>query len=739
MRQFGDEVVNIGEVPPGVPLMQGQPATGWLTPEVTTDSVLTDNATNLRHVSNYLRDVKKGGMIIIPPGRFYLGVPPREPKRATASESDADIVLAHNIRLHFMPGGMLIPVSLAPNQTGYRRLPWMAANERYKVRLEVQSTIDAEVMPIFDAFVDDPRGDDDRMPEREAGQVFFTRQNVGEVYPEWWGAVSSEGLAEPARAGVVRRTTKAMQACFDAAHRAMLEPFPVEDGSYPGVVVDLIRSSLEDVWRPRPEGFHGMPGRWLLDGRLVVEREPSSTHIAAQFAVIREPLRHLDLDLGQRRRSSSVAPIPVVLHGVYELDDEVTVGFTVAEAAHEGRPSSMRPPSHDVFVLRGARSTAAGAIDCMARLVASGVPGSAFAREQADWGSPLATRANAKLTANGKPAGYARRALLGVRGPVGVTVRDVGFDANYTAARCVTLADFLGGQHGPSFTGCGFRNARTELVHLGGELRNVVAARGGGKAVYAPGNAWPWRSGGDLSGLVFDRCRFETDTAGRLRSAKSRGTLRARNPIGVVFRAGQSYAVAFRACDLVGPANPMILALSGRLSLDGCRFDTSEVVGAVSIARVVEPLGSTNGTDVFLELPLRETQVFPKPMDAPPLVAQTITCVTARSVVSQSAQFLASSADGTTRVTPAQAAVVISSLRHEPRAPTQRPSVFWGGSACRQIPFVMFASTLGIRSGGRGLALGPSGDVDVVLVGVRAGGLVVMPNGFENARLRRLG
>lgn len=200
MADFGPEFVRIDEDTTDVRGM----SVGRLRPNDNSALVSSQNTASLLKMIEKVQAT--GGFLAIPAGRFYLGPAETKPD----SEVQADIVINDKVMLWFVPNGQLVPISVdQPNGT------------RIKVKMEIQGFVDAGLFPIFDVFLEP---EDDRTQYTEAGTVVFTRHGVRALYPEWWGASSPRLEPRGMTFGVVRRTTAALQACFDAAHRAVAEP-----------------------------------------------------------------------------------------------------------------------------------------------------------------------------------------------------------------------------------------------------------------------------------------------------------------------------------------------------------------------------------------------------------------------------------------------------------------------------------------------------------------------------------
>lgn len=267
MGDFGDEFLRVDR---DAVALDGSVIRG-LVPNNATINVATQNTRSLIRMLAKLQVA--GGVIAIPGRRFYLG----PVKGATDSEVRADIVIPDRVQLWFVPDGQLVPISIAPGAPGYP-VSFRPGTEpdpadpdpRYRVKFEIQGSIEAGIFQIFDVFLEAPNP---RIsPTTPAGTVVFTRHGVSALYPEWWGAVPWDGDPGAIRPGAVRRTTAALQACLDAAHRSMRDPnasgastprpplpvvltnsYVIDDELSVGVPraeVDMPRSARDATWAP---------------------------------------------------------------------------------------------------------------------------------------------------------------------------------------------------------------------------------------------------------------------------------------------------------------------------------------------------------------------------------------------------------------------------------------------------------------------------------------------------------
>jgi hypothetical protein len=181
--------------------------------------------------------------VYIPEGRYYVGLPST---LTASSEQMADLLVPAHVTLVFGPKATLVPLeytperisrqgAMGPGLSATAAAAWLTArrndlpeSERFRVRVEIQGRIEADLDKIFDPFLEDDRDTDGTpstvVPTRRGGTVFFTRDNLRTVYPEWWGAVPKRGDNGPLTQAEIRRTTVALQSCFDAVlhHRITL-------------------------------------------------------------------------------------------------------------------------------------------------------------------------------------------------------------------------------------------------------------------------------------------------------------------------------------------------------------------------------------------------------------------------------------------------------------------------------------------------------------------------------------
>lgn len=642
---FGNELINAHETASGIARLE-------------TDrfdhATASNNSQNLRAMITSLAG-DGGGYILIPPGRFYLGA--ITPESEAITEIVSDLRVDPRVTLIFMPGGQLVPLSYAPGDPGYRRPRWQSDTERYKVRIEVQGFIEAGVQQIFDVFIDRNLTDIGGM-SAEAGTVFFTRPLVGQIYPEWFGAVPAKGDPDALTPDQVRRTTKALQAALDAAHGRMALPDFHASGSAIGTVTHYVLASGSDGFAPGP-----LNGRAIVsNGRTILDSDTGAP-LDRQM----ETSTASELLLFNFAAAASRPAIPVVLSNDYVIDDELWVGVP-RNAESQPRPLLERvfsPRNGSGFVLRGNRG-ASNSPSGNARIIAR--RGAVFTGQSQGSASKYPDDHPGAVGVFSSRPLYDDASMLSIRGTSGFTVQDVTFAANGVAPRCVTVADTGGGLQNGGFDGCGFLRASAELVHCGAELRlpDGALADLDFSAYFATSNRI-WEAQQDLSHLRFARCRFET-VAHRTPDGEHQSAT------GVLFYAAQSLGVEFRGCAFKGPGNPMVHVLAGRISFNECHFATTLVSNAFRRARIDPEKTTTNGVDIFLDNPpFQQVRVSTQKLTGP-----AVPCIYARDVTSESPQFL------TTFTQPphygsTDAGTVLQNVRHFAHADRDQPSVYWLG------------------------------------------------------------
>ncbi len=586
-----------------------------------------------------------GGYILIPPGRYFLGRNRGSDGVSKESWADAEtranILVERTVTLRFMPGAVLVLMSGIPNIRESTRTnldarifrgSWSTTPPSTPVSMAVQGHIEAGIHQIFDVFHDAVYTEADvEHPSPPTGPVIFSRQNVRQIYPEWWGAIPASQDAGRTLNGV-RRTTRALQACFDAAHRTL----------------------------------------------AIVKQGPDTSTPS-----------HLEY-----------TPIPVVLSDDYMIDDELVLGVSAEELLDGTFASDSSISFGGGLVIRGNRGPSSSA-EGNVRLIASPTS-QRFAREPLGGASDL-PGGTASVEIPGrheKFPDYGFLSMLAVRGPVGFSVENITFDANGIAPRCVTLA--ANAMHHIGFQGCSFLHAKSVLVHCGAELEGTSSERAQRPFVVTaknPPTTGFWNGGLDLSGLRFVQCDFKTTTHATADGGRLSAT-------GVYVYAGATLGIQFRGCTFRGPGNPMIHMINGRLSFDQCYFKTEMIQNAFVRSFPDVPKGgvgrrrseNTNGLDLFFDL---GPQVAVD--SGPPALVYGPACVTARDVLSESAQFASSFAhDAGAAARTSQSATVFRGVVHRPPAGTDLPSVFWDGVGETMCPLLLVGCDLPARSDFRG-------------------------------------
>lgn len=605
-----------------------------------------------------------GAIVYIPPGRYYIGRTWGSGGRGAAvaqGELFGDLVVPAQVSLKFAPGAVLVPFDYS-SRTDREAWAWNVPGrpwERYKVRIEVQGTIDAGIQQVFDVLLEN-LDDSDQLGRlegfersvsprdiashrayyasnlHEAGQVLLTRNAIRAVYPEWWGAAPPPGTpheGEP-MAAVVRRTTLAIQAAIDAAHT----------------------------------------NRLLHIGVRTSSRDTNATPMLQAY---------------------TVPPIPVLFSREYVIDRELMVGQSWWESERPILPAPMtaerdilafRPTNSAGAILRGVRGPdRAGAGS--ARIVAS--PSHFFGDDRVD--TPVVDRADARRYAprfTDVMVGVRSDALLALRGTPSSVVEGIEFDGASTAARALTIGNGVTFGYDPqgvfgSFAPatqslgierCQFKGATSRLVHVGGELfaSNRITRDGGlvkpVKDISDPRQTQQFLSSNDLTATRFLRCSFNTT------SSQSQ-------TVGVMFYGEQTLDLEFDRCAFSGPAAPMVHTFGGRVQFDGCVFWTRDVVGALTSpfpgSAYTSPPG---GLDIYLDTPpLVGTAPLTSANDGAP--QGTGVCVL-RNVHSRSQKLLWSR----TEVSHGQASTGVLLLRvtHEPEPEPFRPlapAILWGAIA----------------------------------------------------------
>lgn len=421
-------------------------------------------------------------------------------------------------------------------------------------------------------------------------------------------------------------------------------------------------------------------------------------------------------------------PIPIVLTNDYVVDDELVVGIPQSDVLTPRTPAeaALRPRNGHGVVMRGARGPSDNR-DWNVRIIASPRSQAFLAPGQDGDSSLFGTGMAGRTPTATDPTPYGTRSILGLRSSFGFSVENITFDASFSAMRCVTVEDLTGGVQQCGFQGCCFRNARSELVHLGGEFQPVPEMLRMPKfETFLSGEARHWHGNQDLSNMRFLRCRFETDPEGRVDRATAR-RMRVTNLVGVVSRAAQSLGVEFRGCVFRGQANPMIHALGSRFSLEHCHFRTTEFDDGVRREGRKDPVyGPANGADVFIDNPPADVYPIPGGRDQGVVTPASLT---ARDVFSGSVQFLVTFTDER-RAFPSQSSTVLHHVRHHPPEGSTRPSVYWNGPGRIACPLIL----MGCDMPADGVHLAGGFNAPVIDLGnhVRgAGGLFSSPPGVH--------
>ncbi len=583
--------------------------------------------------------------LYIPEGRYYVGLPDTP---VASSEQAADLLVPAHFTLVFGPKATLVPLAYPDDLVRLRTLrgaAWIEARrmdlppgEHLKVRIEVQGLIEAELDKIFDPFLEDDRNTlgqpSTEVPTRRAGTVFFARDNLRAVYPEWWGAVPKRSDSRTLEEGTelteaeIRRTTVAVQSCIDAVlhHRIRV---------------------------PRSSFVRDAGGNLVPTGS-----RPSTEVVFANDYVIDRPIR-LGMTLQQARVATGQQP----------ASDESPfhrIGLSIRGACG---PATRR---NGAALLQASRTFPSAA---------EGVLPEAL---------PPATLADPTPVLFGDSY-----SLMVVRTLAPVSIDNVVFDAAERAERCLTVMTFTSTHH-HQLEGCTFRNATHAQLYIGGEVPEPSEnVSGVGDVIDV--RARYFSGGQDPGDMRVTRCHFETGTGPgkELRHPPYRklNPVTGRWRHGVIYRAEPGLGTEFHGCVFRGPGSPMFLAIGGRLSFQDCAFDTDLVRNnpqPSSAQRAPEArLRWWNGTDLHLAAGFGEILWIngaPPPRDGnnrPQIQPVFGTMFTARNVVSCSRQFLTTHPDITGVRAEASwsfATVTILHLRHRSRHddPVPRPAIYWG-------------------------------------------------------------
>lgn len=633
---------------------------------VTPLEVLQNNADILSAVLNFYGDpanrampAARAAILYFPPGRYDIGRPAQVlPNSRT--ELLCDFVVPENVTLRFAQGATLVlanyerissvigPSGVIVAALRRREIPGRP-EDVFKVRMEIQGTIEAGIQTIFDCVTTDLRdpanhglalGD-----EHAAGHVYFTRNNVArEVFPEWFGATSDAFSTIATPVAFVRRTTMALQEAIRVAHgrRRTLAYAPMPDERM-GVV-----GKYQEVFSPPlPRGSAALsyPGI-TLDG----------VHVLANGALQEinsrtdRPDGRWDFVPTYTQRPS----IPITLTGSYEIDAELSIGYTLDESAGYDAsigarfPDRYHQPNTFGAVLRGLRGPGrqgAGSVALRAARTFQTRP-------------PVV-----HVPAAGQRALLDSASLLAVRGAFGTTLEGIAFEGNLAAPRCVTLQVSGGGQaHSQRLADCALRGAIYELLHMGGDFPKAIPGDVGLVDELYNGNLH-WSGNHDLLNSQVTRCAFDTGSAEERRAL---GVTTA--PVGVMYRTGQSLSVEFSRCVFQGVAAPMFHAWSLRFTLRECAFETRHAGNARTL---------TAGADIFFDNPRNEGQNVQRSFPIKPAAAMI------KNVTSRSPRFITTFTD-TRRGSPIHAAVQLINVVHAPTlGPDEllRPAILWAGTA----------------------------------------------------------
>ena len=606
-----------------------------------------------------------------PEGRYYVGlpqgnpvevVPPPPPPplheqptpppgftasfgstwfRYTSGEQMADLIIPPGATLCFGPGATLVPMAFTADEVRrYRTEAWIALRraflpepERFRVRVEVQGAIDAPMSKIFDPYMDEDNVPS-IMPQRSAGLVYFQRETVREVFPEWWGAIPMRGEDNPLTEGEVRRTTAALQASFDAAfnHRVT------------------------------------MPQRHYVD---VPPTRPSLPVVLSNDYLIDRPLR-VGLTLQQARaRGSAVEAFPpnsagFVMRGECGPTTRRGGGALLkasqwfqSELVPPGQGADARPPNLDEF------GDSRSLLIVRARSACSLENVVFDAAEIAERCITVMTFRSAHHHAlEGCELRNARYALLYVGGEFPPPDRVAGTMRYGQVIR--TSLDPLAGQE----------ELTSRYFSGGQDLADFRISR----CRFLTGEG---------PGLLLPMVPFR-------KGAKRPGSARWKH--GVVYRSEQGLASEFHGCVFEGRGSPMVLAVGGRLSFQNCSFRTDMLPGAAPVSQSVVPDQASyrwwNGTDIHIAGPFPEWLSSDLSGDPQFVFASTFT---ARNVESRSRQFLTTypaHPDFMPHRRPVFASVTLIQVRHASDFPADdpsnhRPAIYWAGPRWDNCPLVL--------------------------------------------------
>jgi hypothetical protein len=487
----------------------------------------------------------------------------------------------------------------------------------------------------------------------------------------------------------------------------------------------FVRDRLRTVY---PEWWGAVP---LVDEQPPSDDATRRTTAALQYA--------FDAAFNHRGTRTS---IPVTLINDYAIDRPLRVGMTLSEVF--GPPIPLPPPAPQPRPeqLPEFLGNSAGLVihgEC-------GPSTRSFGAAMIKAGPRFRVEDSPRVLADGSRI-REPSSLMVIRVGVGVTVENVVFDANEFADRCVTLHSVARGPsdygqaHQQGFEGCEFRNARVELVHVGGELPQAVVDPIDSRARVNVVNRVYFSDGQDFSSLQFTRCRFNTGTREAAVAALMQDNQAFSNPlftkqpagrlrwrIGLVLRTTPGLGMQIQGCTFVGPASPMILGLGGRLTIQDCAFRTDIIppVGGRDLVLSPTNIGTIlpgddarrrlwNGTDIYIAAPFTEV-LPPDPVTGMPR-RQTgqPTTFTARRIESRSRQFLSTYASDSVGAlfpgTPLGAStVLLIQVRHRDSFGDDpfRPAIYWGGIRQNNNVLTLVSCLFGRGTGPQGAVFMPN-------------------------------
>lgn len=600
-------------------------------------------------------------ILYFPPGRYEIGRP-SQPLSIDRTELLCDFVVPSNVALRFAVGATLVLLNYgrieSPPRRPGGRSPVIARRTHavpgrpediYKVRMEIQGTIEAGIQTIFDCVMTDLRDPTNHGvvlgDEHAAGHVYFTRNNVArEVFPEWFGATTAGAQGDPPVA-FVRRTTMALQEAIRVAHGRRKT---VSYREVPGWGLGVVGQLSEVFTPPSPDGSDApRPVRdvTLVNGKILVD--------GVRYTpgdVSGRPNGRWKFDATYTQRPS----IPITLTGAYVVDTELSIGYSLDESA--GYVDSLDAPFPDWFH----RPNTFGAVVRGIRGPGRQGAGAVTVRAAANF----ATRAPVDhVPAVAQAALLNSASLLAVRGAFGTTIEGISFEGGFVAPRCVTLQVSGGGQsQSLRLADCALRRAGRELLHMGGDFSKAVPGDVGLVKELYDSNLH-WSGNHDLLNTQVIRCAFDT---GAVEERRARGVTE--RTVGVMYRTGQSLSVEFSRCVFRGVAAPMFHAWSLRFTLRECTFDTRHD-GEVG--------GLKEGTDIFFDNPRNESADVTRSFSIKPAAAMI------KNVISRSPRFITTFIDAR-RGSPVHSAIQLINVVHAPAlGATERmlPAIYWAGTA----------------------------------------------------------